>query len=738
MVGFQAKIHLAPGAVPQFSRARPVPYAVREKVEQELDCLVREGILEPVQHAEWASPIVPVLKRDKSIRICGDFKKTVNRVTKLDKYPIPKIEDLMATLAGGKTFTKLDMSQAYLQLSLAPESKELVVINTHRGLFRYNRLPFGIASAPGIFQRAMEGLLRDIPGVVIYLDDILVTGKTETEHLGTLREVLKRLEEAGLRLSKDKCTFMAPSVTYLGYRIDQEGLHPVREKVEAIHSAPEPRNVSELKSFLGILAYYSRFLPSLSSTLAPLYSLLRKDTPWIWGGAQIRAFKSAKKLLTSEQVLAHYDASLPLVLACDASAYGIGAVLSHRTADGSERPVAFASRTLSDAERRYSQIEKEGLACVFGVKHFHMYLYGRHFYLQTDHKPLTALFGETRAVPQQASGRIQRWALILAAYQYSLEFRPTGRHGNADAMSRLPLPVSPGSVPVPMEVVLLVEALRDSPISADQIRAWTIKDPLLSKVVRYTLEGWPTVETQSELKPYWHRRCELSVEGGCLLWGCRVVVPLPGRTQVLLELHAAHPGVSRMKALARMFCWWPGMDKEIESLVKSCDCCQQTRPGPPASPLHPWQWPTRPWSRIHLDYAGPFLGHMFLVLIDAHSKWIEVFPTRSATSSATIDQLRTVFAQFGIPETVVTDNGTCFTSSEFADFLRANGVRHVRSAPYHPATNGLAERAVQIFKTGMKKLLKGSVTERLAKVLFQYRITPQTTTGVTPAELLMG
>ena len=500
--GYQVKIHIEAGAQPRFCRARPVPYAMRAKVEQELDRLVEEGILEPVQHAEWAAPIVPVLKSDQSVRICGDFKVTVNRASKVDKYPIPKIEDLLATLAGGKSFSKLDMSQAYQQLILDPESRDLVTINTHRGLFRYTCLPFGVASAPGIFQRVMEGLLKGVPGVVIYLDDILVTGKTKEEHMAALGEVLRRIESAGLRLRRDKCTFFSPAVTYLGYRIDREGLHPVPEKVAAIHNAREPKCVTELKSFLGLLTYYSRFLPNMASTLTPLYALLKESTLWRWGSTEREAFEAAKKLLTSDQVLAHYDPSLPLVLACDASAYGIGAVLSHRLVDGTEHPIAFASRTLSNTERRYSQIEKEALACIFGVKHFHMYICGRHFQLQTDHKPLTALFGESKPVSQQASGRIQRWALILGSYEYSLTFRSTEEHGNADAMSRLPLPDCPAEVPVPTELVLLVEGLQDSPISTDQVRTWTRRDPLLSKVLQFTEDGWPPDDVTDELKPY--------------------------------------------------------------------------------------------------------------------------------------------------------------------------------------------------------------------------------------------
>ena len=209
--GHQAKIYVDPDAQPRFCKARPIPYAMRSKIE-------------PVQFADWAAPIVPVLKQDKkSLRLCGDFKLTVNQASKLDKYPIPKIEDLFSKLTGGKSFTKLDMSQAYQQLVLDKESREFVVINTHRGLFRYNRLPFGVSSAPGIFQRVMESILNGIPGVVVYLDDILVTAPTDDEHLTTLEEVLRRLSEAGLRLKEEKCVFLAPSVVYLGHTRESEG-----------------------------------------------------------------------------------------------------------------------------------------------------------------------------------------------------------------------------------------------------------------------------------------------------------------------------------------------------------------------------------------------------------------------------------------------------------------------------------------------------------------------------------
>ena len=235
------------------------------------------------------------------------------------------------------------MSQAYQQLVLEEGSRNLVVINTHRGLFRYTRLPFGVSSAPGIFQRAMENLLRGIRGVVVYIDDILITGVTNEEHKMALEEVLQRLETANLRLKKLKCRFMQDSVTFLGHKIYANGIHPLPEKVRAICEAPTPKTVSELKAYLGLLTYYSRFLPNMATTLEPLCALLRSDNHWKWAEEQQEAFEASKKLLASSKVLAHFNLDLELVLACDASPEGIGAVLSHKMLGGEERPIGFAS-----------------------------------------------------------------------------------------------------------------------------------------------------------------------------------------------------------------------------------------------------------------------------------------------------------------------------------------------------------------------------------------------------------
>ena len=359
--GTTAKFYLKSGIKPKFLRARPVPYALREKVERELDRLQANGVIEPVQFSDWAAPIVPVVKKDGSVRICGDYKLTINQAAKTDTYPLPRIHDLFASLSGGTTFSKLDLAHAYQQIPLEEDSKQYVTVNTHKGLYRYNRLPFGVASAPSIFQRTMENILQGLPGVTVYIDDILVTGKSTDEHLYNLETVLQRLEQAGLRLKREKCSFMLTSVEYLGYKISEKGLQPTDEKITAIKNAPVPKNVSQLKSFLGLINYYSTFLPNLSHVLSPLYRLLQKTTPWSWGSEQQKCFEKARSMLTSNHVLVHFDPEKELILACDASPYGIGAVLSHRMPDGLDKPIAFASRSLAPAELLFSRLPRSHL-----------------------------------------------------------------------------------------------------------------------------------------------------------------------------------------------------------------------------------------------------------------------------------------------------------------------------------------------------------------------------------------
>ena len=385
-------LQLRDDAVPKFCKARPLPYALRSKVAEELSRLESDGIISPVSWSDWATPIVPIVKKDGSVRVCGDFKVTVNPQLNVEQYPLPRIDDVFASLAGGKRFSKIDLKQAYLQMEMDDESSALLTLNTHKGLFKLNRLAFGVASAPALWQRSMDQILQGIPYTQCILDDIIVTGEDDAEHLRNLETVFRRLSEAGLRVNRLKCNFFQEHVEYCGHGVSARGLHKTPAKIDAISDARCPVNVTELRSFLGLVNYYARFLPNLATTLHPLNELLQKGVEWRWTADCTTAFDTVKAQIASDLVLTHFDSALPVRVASDASPYGLGAVLSHVMPTGEERPIAFASRTLSVAEKNYSQIDKEALGIVWSIKKFHTYLYGRPFTLITDHQPLTAIF----------------------------------------------------------------------------------------------------------------------------------------------------------------------------------------------------------------------------------------------------------------------------------------------------------------------------------------------------------
>ncbi|XP_040195388.1 uncharacterized protein K02A2.6-like, partial [Rana temporaria] len=576
---------LKPNAQPKFFKARTVPFALRAGVEAELSRLEEQGVISKVEHSEWASPVVPVKKSNGDLRICGDFRMALNSQLEIDQYPLPRVDDIFASLAGGQKFTKLDLKQAYLQFEVHPSSRKFLTINTHKGLYQYNRMVFGVASAPAIWQRKMDEILADIPFTQCLLDDMLITGRTDQEHKQNVELVLARLQEQGLKVNLAKCQFMVPKLEFCGHLVDAEGIHTTEAKVDALVKAPAPTNVQQLRSYLGLLNYYHKFLPDLAHTLFPLNKLLEKHSRWDWSAACQRAFEVSKRKLLASRMLVHYDLQKPLTLACDASPYGLGAVLSHILPDGSEKPVAFASRSLTKAESNYSHIDKEALALIWAIKKFHLYLYGREFTILTDHKPLLQIFSPDKGISQTTAARLQRYALFLGAYSYKIQ--------------------------------------------------------------------------------------DL--------------------------LHTGHPGSTRMKQKARGYVWWPNLDSDITTYVNACAGCAQTARDPPRGCVQPWTWPTVPWFRLHLDFAGPIRGHTFLIIVDAHSKWPEVIPVTQPTTKATVSILLHLAATFGYPREIVTDNGAQFTSQEFQHFLTAHNIKHKLTAPYHPATNGQAERFVQTF-----------------------------------------
>ncbi|XP_055329924.1 uncharacterized protein K02A2.6-like [Paramacrobiotus metropolitanus] len=736
---FEAHLYLKPDTRPRFCKARTVPFALREAVEKELERLQFLGVISPVDHAVWAAPIVSVLKKvTGDVRTCADLSTGLNDALDLHRYPLPHPDELFAALNGGTRFSKIDLKDAYMQIPLDEESRRLVVINTHKGLFQYNRLPFGVASAPSIFQQKMEIVLQGCSGYAVFLDDIIVKGKNETEHNRNLDGVLERLDANGFTVKMSKCQFNVESVEYLGFIIDKDGRHIASSKTEAIIKMPAPQNIGQIRSFLGMMNHYARFIPNLSDRCGIFYDLLKKEREWNWDAQCQQRFEELKEALSNATYLTHFDPSLPLILAADASPTGVGAVLTHRYPDDTERPIAHVSKTLTSAEQNYGQIEKEALALVYGVSKFQQYLAGREFTLLTDHKPLVTIFGSKRGIPAVTANRLQRWAIILMGYQFTIEYRKTEEFGQADGLSRLPLHSADLFDTKDMGIggtvyALQIETLNRLPVTAESVAAATAKDKVLAEVARFVQIGWPNRVDEQHL-PYHRRRLEMSVVNGCILVGLRTVIPPPLRSQLLQYLHETHAGIVRMKAEARGHMWWPNIDSDIEELASNCRMCSMNAKNTAKVPLQQWTASEHPWKRLHIDFAGPVKGEMYFLVVDAHSKWFEVIHMRSTTVEQVIDALSNLFCRYGLCEEIVSDNGPQFTADKFKEFCQINGIRHTTTAPYHPQSNGQAERYVDTFKRALKKAADSGGDERNAIRLFlyRYRTTPHATLASLP------
>ena len=475
-----ASLVLKPDANPIFRAPRQIPYALKQKVEQEILRNEAEGKWKRVTYSQWATPLVPVAKSDGSVRICGDFKVTVNSQLQVAQHPLPNIHDMLAALGNSTVFSKIDLRTAFQQLEMDEKSQEICTFSTHLGLFRPSRLPYGVASSPALWQQQMDKIFTGLPGVCVFVDDILIAAKDDIQHQERLAAVFDRIKENGLRIRKDKCQFKVKAVEYLGFYIDEKGIHKTKDKVSAIRQAKIPENVKELQSFLGLVNFYHKFVKDLATIAEPLYQLLSKGTQWNWTQKCQQAYDSVKAELTSKQFLTHHISDLPIKLVCDASRIGIGAVLAHVMPDGSEKPIAFASRLLNKAEQNYSQIDKEALSLIYGVKKYHMYLYGRKkFTLVTDHKPLLKIFGPKSGLPTIVAARLQRWAVTLAAYNYDIEYRSTNNMGNADALSRLPVDEAPTTY---SHNILFIDQIDSDtfPITSKHIAQATKQDPSVS------------------------------------------------------------------------------------------------------------------------------------------------------------------------------------------------------------------------------------------------------------------
>lgn len=425
--------------------------------------------------------------------------------------------------------------------------------------------------------------------------------------------------------------------------------------------------------------------------------------------------------------LVHYDPSKPIVIACDASPYGVGAVLSH-IIEGEEKPVMFVSSTLSAAEKNYSQLHKEALAIIFAINKFHKYIDGLRFTIQTDHQPLRAIFGDKKDVPSVAANRLQRWAIILSMYDYTICYRKGSLMKHADGLSRLPL-----DEPTNVEELCINNITPDSlPINLIEIKIELNKDSILTKVYEYVSSGnWPTnIEGRNNIKRY-----SLCTDDGCLYYAERLVIPRNMVPKILELLHECHVGIVRVKSVSRSYVWWPGIDRNIEDFVNSCVPCQALQNGPKAI-FTKWRETTYPFERIHVDFCK--IGSITILVL--FSKWIDCKIMKKTDAKTVCEELRQIFVIFGLPTTLVSDNGPPFSSDFLIKF--SNGIEVLKSPPYHPQSNGSAERAVQTVKVTLKKLMIDNRTKdmtwdlKLNNFLLKYRNTPSTVTNMSPLKML--
>ena len=714
---------------------RRVAYPILPRVKEKLDSMDSMGITAPVNGpSEWCAGMVVPLKKNGEPRICVDLTG-LNKAVLREIHPMASVDSNLAKLQGGKVFTKLDANCAFWQAPLDDESQLLTTFITPFGRRKFKRLPYGIKSAPEIFQKIMSEILDGLPGVILHMDDVLVFAETAEEHDKRVRSVLQRLLEKGMTLNKDKCAFSQTSVCFLGHVVSEKGIEIDPEKSRAVCEFPAPKSVQELLRFNGMVNQLAKFIPSLAEVNEPLRQLLRKDCVWIWDTPQADAFQKVKELLTSPDVLAHYDPEKPCIIAADACSNGLGAVLLQEDKDGIRRPVYYASRAMSDTEKRYAVIEKEALAATWACDKFSDYIIGSPFILETDHRPLVPLLSSTDL--SKLPPRILRFRLKIMRYSPEVRYVPGNKQLTADALSRAPTGVQSSS-----EILFTheVEDFKDSlvkqiPISDKRIQdifEAQSADAVIQQVKKYVLDGWPPVLPHKPvLQPYWEQRQHLTVENDLLLYNTRLVVPQSLQLATLDALHEGHLGMTKCKGRAMNIVWWPGISKQIESMCAKCATCMLHRPSN-REPLMPYSFPDEaPWTRVGTDLFE-LKGQTYVVVVDYTSRWFEIRELRQTSSFHVIEALQDIFGMHGIPKVVISDNGPQYASSEFAQFANTWGFMHVTSSPKHPMSNGEAERAVQTAKNILKKNPKGDIN----RALLAYRSAPLQN-GLSPSEILM-
>ncbi|GAB0100137.1 uncharacterized protein DMENIID0001_161310 [Sergentomyia squamirostris] len=730
--GIQLRIPIDKEVTPVCQHARRPPIALLSKIEERLNEYVDTDITEKVNEpSEWVSPMLPLPKGVDDVRICVDMRQA-NKAVKRENHLMPTFDDFLPRLTGASKFSRLDVKDAYHQIELHPDCRHITTFITHKGMYRFKRLMFGLSCAPEMFQKIMEQILSPIPNAMNYLDDIIVFGKDLEEHDRTLKLTLQTLEEAGVLLNAAKCVFRTSQIEFLGHIISNKGVQPTESKVEAIQGFRAPESKEEIRSFLGLVTYVGRYLPNLATITFPLRNLMCGEERFVWKEEHSRAFEVLKKLIGDAQTLSFFDNKLRTRVIADASPVALGAVLVQFDKQDEPRIIGYASKSLTETERRYCQTEKEALALVWAVERFSIYLVGREFELETDHKPLEVIFKPTT----KACARIERWLLRMQSFRFKVIYKK-GSSNVADALSRLSK-LGPSTDFEPESVYFVRAIIESAAIDVTEIEMESKADDELTMVRECVENGtWH----KSEIKQYAPFGPEIGSIGDLLIRGTKVIIPRKLRSRMLNLAHEGHPGEIAMKQRLRDRVWWPGMDAEAAKVVQKCEGCRLVAAPSKPEPMQRRALPEGPWIDIAIDFLGPLpSGDYLLVIIDYFSRYKEVEVMRSISAKDTVIRLDRIFTRLGYPRTISLDNAKQFISEEFTSYCSEKCIELNNTIPYWPQQNGEVERQNRslLKRLRISNALNQDWKADLQKYLMMYYTTPHATTGKTPTELCYG
>ena len=716
---------------------RRVPVPLRDALKGTLDDLVQQDIIAPVQQpTPWVSSMVVVPKKDGKLRICLD-PRDLNKAIRREHYPLPTIEDIATRLHGAKVFTVLDVRKGFWHVELEEDSSFLTTFNTPFGRYRWKRMPFGICSAPEVFQRRIHQLIEGLQGVEVVVDDFVVVGFGDAledavrDHDHNLEAFLQRCAARGIRLNSNKVQLRRQEVPFIGHVATDKGLRADPTKVDAITRMPPPTDVAGVQRLLGMAQYLAKFLPHLADVTKPLRELTHKDVEWVWDKPQEDAFQKLQKAITNTPVLKYYNLEEEATIQCDASQSGLGAALMQNG-----QPVAYASRAMTEAETRYAQIEKELLAIVFACDRFDIYIYGRdRVKVESDHQPLEAIMKKPL---NDAPKRLQRMLLQLQKYSLDVTYKK-GKHMHlADTLSRAYLPDEVTVAEVKeLESINHTESLAVAPEDLERLKLAASQDVAMQELRCIVQEGWPThkAEVPDAVRPYFEFRDQMTTQDGLVFKGQVVVIPAALRTEMMAKCHAMHIGIEGCVRRARESMYWPRMSSDLKDYISRCDVCLAYQSAPHKETLMQHEIMAQPWAKVGADLCD-HRGRTLLVICDYFSGFIEVERLHTTTTTAVSRTLKALFARYGVPDVLVTDNGPQFASAEFVSFAKSWGFQHVTSSPHYPQSNGRAENAVKTVKRLLTKCQETRQSEFQA--LLDWNNTPTEGVGSSLAQRFLG